>query len=146
MVFGEALVEAYRLESTVVRFPRIMITRKVADDARLVKGALYDQRVRQADDGPNFLHVLHRLRDAMNNELLSNPQVHAEKSKALSRYVGMGKQIQYRFDEAVDDPRHFEKVKWFANYWNDVISEHPIQGIERITGAGLNPPHAVWGP
>jgi hypothetical protein len=32
MVFGEALVEAYRLESEVARFPRIMLAPEVADD------------------------------------------------------------------------------------------------------------------
>jgi len=48
MVFGEALVEAYRLESTIVRFPRIMLTRAVAEDARVVKGysmiSVYDKQ------------------------------------------------------------------------------------------------------
>jgi len=82
----------------------------------------------------------------MDSELLREPQVHAEQSKALARYVVMGKQIQQRFNAAVDDPRHFEKVKWFANYWNNVISPQPIQGLERIKGAGLDPQPAYWGP
>ncbi len=32
MVFGEALVKAFRLESEIVRFPRIMATREIALD------------------------------------------------------------------------------------------------------------------
>jgi len=144
MVFGEALVEAYHLESEVVRFPRVMVTRSVADDVRNVKGELYQKRIKQAEDGPHFLNVLHRLRDEMDSELLSNPQVHAEQSKGLARYVTMGKKIQKRFDEAVDNPRHFEKVKWFGNYWNSIIAPQTIQGLELIRGAGVSTP-ALWG-
>jgi len=34
MVFGEALIRAFRLEQDVVRFPRIMVTREVVLDDR----------------------------------------------------------------------------------------------------------------
>jgi hypothetical protein len=54
----------------------------------------------------------------------------------LARYAKMGEMIQRRFDESVDAPRHFEKVQWFANYWNISIREERA-GLKFINGAGL---------
>jgi len=34
--------------------------------------------------------------------------------------------IELRLDEAMDNPRHFEKVLWFARYWNDNNPALPI--------------------
>jgi hypothetical protein len=54
-VFGEALIEAYRLESEVVRFPRVMIAGEVYHDAAVTSSKWSDalrSRIRQADDGP----------------------------------------------------------------------------------------------
>jgi hypothetical protein len=65
MVFGEALVQAYELERSVARYPRVMITRDVmADIEEFCKGLLAHRReeftpyIEQADDGPYFVHVL----------------------------------------------------------------------------------------
>ena len=37
MIFGEALVRAYQLESEVVRYPRVMVTRDVWLDSIMLK-------------------------------------------------------------------------------------------------------------
>ncbi len=63
----------------------------------------------------------------------------------LRPYTGIAGQIQRRFDEATDNPNHFEKVKWFANYWNENVRRWDIAGLERITGPGVDPPPAYWG-
>jgi hypothetical protein len=58
-VFGEALVKAHGLESQIVNFPRIMLTREVVSDARSSDRAKeFDKLIKQADDGPSYLHVL----------------------------------------------------------------------------------------
>jgi hypothetical protein len=46
--------------------------------------------------------------------------------------------IEKRFAESVDTPKHFEKVKWFANYWNETVD--PVAGrfVMHINGPGLN--------
>jgi hypothetical protein len=121
MVFGEALVRAYQLEREVVRFPRIMLTMAVADDINRYcdghqLGIEVRKRLRREDDGPWHIHVLRSL------ELL-----HEQSGKAptpphrdSTYFTECKMHISRRLNQAVDNPRHFEKVKWFTNYWNDV--------------------------
>jgi hypothetical protein len=56
MVFGDALVNAYTLESQVAGYPRIMLTKDVVRDAvgSNLKSYFFDH-IKQADDGPFFL-------------------------------------------------------------------------------------------
>ena len=62
MVFGEALIAAYTLESTVVKYPRIMITKDVVDDAlHSDKAKEFSEFIIPAEDGPSYLHVLWQL-------------------------------------------------------------------------------------
>jgi hypothetical protein len=63
VIFGEALVKAYRFETEIVHFPKIMITSSVrADLAEYLKDPLLAKEladnVIQDRDGPYFLHVL----------------------------------------------------------------------------------------
>lgn len=45
----------------------------------------------------------------------------------LLPFIHLREQIQKRFLEAVDNPKHFEKVQWFAAYWNRKIGlEHAM--------------------
>jgi hypothetical protein len=145
MVFGEALVEAYRLENNVVNYPRVMVVRDVVQDAKDLWNEGYKEQLRQAEDGPYYLHVLRALQNDIGRELLNNKDVNAEHSDQLAYYVEIARQIQKRFNEAVDNPQHFKKVQWFARYWNDIVCEHPVQGLNRIKGAGLDPKPASWG-
>jgi hypothetical protein len=55
----------------------------------------------------------------------------------LLPYIGIADQIQRRFDEATDNPRHFTKIKWFANYWNRTIEDWNVDGLRYIIGPGL---------
>jgi hypothetical protein len=73
MVFGEALVLAYRLETEVARYPRIMIARDVAVDIQAFCKLRGHQTtfpldelqfllcLVQASDGPYYLHVLREI-------------------------------------------------------------------------------------
>jgi len=70
-------------------------------------------------------------------------EAHSADSAGLSRFAKMAEQIQRRFDESVDNPRHFEKVQWFARYWNGSINiAHP--DLVLITGPGIDT-SATWG-
>jgi len=134
MVFGEALLRAYTLEYQVVRFPRIMLTSDVVKDA----GAYIDKErptfVQQAQDGPFFLHVLLRLGLTV-AALHSGPPAATSARINLQYYKDTARKIQKRFDESVDTPRHFEKVQWFARYWNTMVGD--CSEIPKIRGPGV---------
>lgn len=49
--------------------------------------------------------------------------------------------LQVRYEESMDTPRHFEKVRWFARYWNETVA--PYTDYQRILGAGLEMPVRV---
>jgi hypothetical protein len=142
MVFGDALVEAHRLESTVVRFPRIMATRDIAHDIeQYIQSAdnwkdVFANRLKQADDGPFYVHVLRGIEAAVAKDHVENVNRTPGDSPTLKLYSMYREKIQQRFDESVDDPHHFEKVQWFANYWNAALP-YGTQGFATVTGPGL---------
>jgi hypothetical protein len=148
MVFGEALVRAYRLESEIVRFPRIMIASDVVTDAvpTTDRGSMtLAAMLKQADDGPWYLHILRTMeREGAYLATASRvPKPNAIDSDVLRDFAKMALAIQRRFDEAIDNPRHFEKVQWFARYWNASIPSG-LRGIAHIKGPGLRIPGHEW--
>lgn len=135
VIFGNALIHAYQLETEVVHVPRVMLTRDVVEIVP-INSLFMEERVRRADDGPFFLHVLRKLQftlwpDAQRREitglLVDNTGISFGTIQSM---------LQKRFDEAVDNPRHFEKVKWFAQYWNRSRPDTLPRSF-RISGPGL---------
>jgi hypothetical protein len=144
IVFGDALVKAYLLEQSIVRFPRIMLTRDVALDAEKhlsheIVGSEFSNRIGRASDGPHFLHVLRAVM-ALHDEDLDDKT----RQTLVAGFNETADKIQTRFDESADNPSHFEKVRWFADYWNDSISTLPE--LKRIFGPGLTLPPLPLGP
>lgn len=150
MVFGNALVRAYRLESSIVRYPRVMVTREVVEDIRNIDEKTFNQLLRRSDDGPMFVHVLRAIELAALPAELGTEQTrrlginNSKFAGKLAQYVCIAEQVQRRFDEATDNPNHFEKVKWFAHYWNQTISAWALEGFDRVTGPGVDRA-AEWG-
>jgi hypothetical protein len=143
VIFGEALITAHHLESQIAKYPRIMLTKDVVADARNSNlNNYFVERIKPAEDGPSFLHVLAQI-EMITGVNERRPPDSTEPPLSLARFERMKNNIQKRFDDAVDNPRHFEKVKWFAQYFNDTIgSGHPE--IDLIVGPGLNV-GAKWG-
>jgi hypothetical protein len=113
MVFGEALIHAYQIESQIVKYPRVMLTSQVAEEflERCSTEAIPFEnihRIRCAADGPWHIHVL---RDGA----LTERQTELVKV-----------QLERKLLEAVDNPAHFEKAKWFVDYWNLIHMEAQI--------------------
>jgi len=135
MVFGEGVVRAYHFESAVARYPRIMLPREIVEDVAqcLKEGRLknvFDGQVRRSNDGPQYLHVLRyyaRIKKMNNND--------PEREQLLDTLTVIRNHIQRRLDEAVDTPSHFEKVHWFADYWNHVF--YRVNDLKRIEGPAL---------
>jgi hypothetical protein len=143
MVFGEALVKAFHFESEVARFPRIIVLRDVREDMLKYQARHKGQRhprvevLRQSDDGPMYLDVLGPIVSLGQLRLRSFNKLSDAQMSDLSRYAMIRDRIQQRFEESMDQPRHFEKVQWFARYWNEVAATERT-GFSRILGAGLD--------
>jgi hypothetical protein len=62
----------------------------------------------QVDDRPMFVNTLR------------NTSAFAYRTKLESLNLKPPEQstIQANLNESIDNPRHFEKVRWFAEYWN----------------------------
>jgi hypothetical protein len=56
--------------------------------------------------------------------------------KEKHRYNSISDKLQARFEESMDNPRHFEKVAWFARYWNDLATKNT--NYRRILGVALD--------
>jgi hypothetical protein len=136
MVFGEAFIKAYRLETNVARYPRIMVTKQVYDEAVGSNlGGYFRAHLLQAEDGPYFVHVLEEIKvELAVIDAGVAPAVIVEQRTADFRK--MRNQIARRLVEAADNPNHFEKVRWFASYWNSAFPPGEAR-TGRVIGPGL---------
>jgi hypothetical protein len=142
-VFGEGLVSAYHLESQVARFPRILVARQVARDVEeYTKIAplmpLFRGSLKQADDGPMYLNLFKELMPWIIKYKGAAPSSAPLTDAHLTRTRKMRAAIQQQFDASIDDPRIFEKLQWFAKYWNETVAIG-ITGVESIHGPGTAP-------
>jgi hypothetical protein len=55
-----------------------------------------------------------------------------KRQKHFERLVKIRDHIQRRLNESFDEPKHFEKVQWFARYWNKFF--YRIEGLTPIQG------------
>lgn len=134
MVFGKALVDAYQYESEVAKYPRIVVVRDVRNDI-LEKMPAMMNIIKQSDDGPMFLDVLGPIADLGRRAKSTNVKLDEYERGLHTRFLGIKNKLQSFYEQAMDTPRHFEKVRWFANYWNERVA--PNTEYQRVLGAGL---------
>jgi hypothetical protein len=142
-IFGSALVRAYHFESEIARFPRVVVTGEVREDmlqyaAQSKPTEDYPkiaEELRQSVDGPMYLHVLGPVAALLKNKNSPYAKLTDEEKENAARYENIKTILQERYASSMDNPRHFKKVRWFANYWNTEIPDG--YGL-RIGGAGLD--------
>jgi hypothetical protein len=58
VMFGSVFLVAYNIETTIAKYPRVLLSREVYQDFRRLAPSLTFPRLLLADDGPPYLHVL----------------------------------------------------------------------------------------
>jgi hypothetical protein len=111
VVFGPAFLDAYRIESTIAEFPRVVLSSEVYKDAlgfikKEDRFGRLKSLIKLADDGPAFVHVL---ADLLNEKPLRK------------NWHSIGPMISRLLRDAMHDPRRYKKLKWLAVYWNETV-------------------------
>ena len=124
IVFGLAVNEAYRLESTVARYPRVILSRSALAAAKkwAVEHEVWEtyrtSRLRRSADGVWHLNILTELGCFSRQADVADPDGNA--------WYVQGKQLhailQGMVDDTVDQPEVYAKVEWFARYWNAEVA------------------------
>jgi hypothetical protein len=133
MVFGKALVDAYQYESEVARYPRVIVVSAVREDM-LRQFPEMVKLLKQSDDGPMFLDVLAPIANL--GRMAKKTNLDKDEQEMNLRFHGIKGRLQTLYEEAMDTPRHFEKVRWFAAYWNETVAT--VTEYQKVLGAGLD--------
>jgi hypothetical protein len=120
VMLGSAFLEAYRIESGISKFPRVVLSKDVYHDLSKTQPNM----VKKAADGPPFLDVLRGLRELRTHTDDETPH-------AVARANKWQENLQRLLDQSIHEPSHFEKLRWFATYWNTtVLAYGPIKTLD----------------
>lgn len=145
IVFGVGVNEAYRLESTVAKFPRIIVSRHVFKNATDYATSnevanVYLARLIRDDDGVWFINYLSDL-EAFAHQ--NAPTDELRKSSWYSAGEVIREQLQRQLDEMIDRPEVYAKLAWMANYWNRRLTDNEagrVMPFKRLVLAGETDP------
>jgi hypothetical protein len=129
VIFGPALLDAYGIETSIAKYPRIVLSRGVYQDFQQVQSSFKIPRVRLASDGPPFLDVFAQF--AMLSE--TEPTIDFLNSKEVLQAQLCQRSIQNLVDDSIHEPKHYEKLHWLAVCWNSVVAlGGPRRALEQI--------------
>jgi hypothetical protein len=149
IVFGVGVIDAYRLESVIAKFPRVVVSKSVLERADQFAAeheawnALRSARLRRDTDGVWFLHYLNELAAAN-----AHPRGKPAPGEDAWFDVGQATQriIQQMLENTVDAPDVYAKVHWLGDYWNREVVGHQTwdddTNFKRVILAGEEPRRA----
>jgi hypothetical protein len=148
IVLGDAMVEAYDIESKVAGHPRIVLSKQVWLDSQQAASAdeiwatYYTSRLIRAADGPAFLHVLCEYQ-AFNAQDRNASPPGASRHPLYRQGEKIRKAVAEKLEEAMDTPAHFLKIRAFAEYWNSTVVQNRfgvwLDNIDLPTGSPTGP-------
>lgn len=116
IIFGVGVNEAYRLESTVARYPRVVLSKAAIQAASQYAEAENNARRMRAS-------WLERDEDGVNHlQYFADFKTSAQIGRPDQRLIDIGERIQSviqtKMDETVENPAIYEKIRWLALNWN----------------------------
>jgi len=130
VMFGPAFLDAYRIEHEIAKYPRIVLSKDVFEDVRAMGPGLRHPSYILCEDGPAHVHILRELKELNSDRYLSTEGRNSSEVIAAQSYQRI---LQQLLDQSIHNPRHFEKVRWFALYWNGTFGFTPGALIGPVT-------------
>lgn len=144
VVFGVGVNEAYRLESTVAKYPRIVLARtavqaacKYADKLGNEAKRLRAHWIERDEDGVNHLSYLADFRTAA-----FRGRADGEGSHLMQLGAQIQAEIQKKMDETIENAAVYDKVRWLALAWNSVALHSEMSPGHRLFHIVELPGHA----
>lgn len=138
LVFGVGVNEAYRLESTVAKMPRIVLGARAFDAAQRyaqeseIWATYRNSRLLRDRDGVWFLNYLVEL-GCFNRQDPNNPDMLRHPLCEVGRAIRTT--LQNKLDRTIEQPDVYAKIEWFARYWNSEVARHADPSVEPVIGA-----------
>ena len=108
VMFGPAFIEAHRIEQTVAKYPRVVLSKQTYDDHKA--STLQPLSIMLTEDGPPCVDIFAPLKF-----LLSRQDTRIEGAEIATR---CRTEIQQLLNTSIHNPSHYEKLHWLAIQWN----------------------------
>lgn len=112
IVFGDALIETYELESKIAIYPRVILSKSAHSFIEANDADILEQYFRQSKDGIWFLHIF-----------VDNVRLAGIDWQSTAKPI-----IEKMLRDNIDKPEAYKKVKWFAAYYNKTVEQDVFKG------------------
>lgn len=123
LAFGPAVLEAYKIENSIARYPRTVLAQSVWEDFNKHWPSGHEKKneplVCLGEDGPAFVNIFVMLKWY---ERLA-PERRAQVRLADKQAILYGRLLVLLM-QAMHNPNHYEKVRWLAQFWNAHVAEN----------------------